>query len=38
MDNHQAGKLHNALMGSTAQRVLRQSKKLVFLIPLSAEN
>lgn len=38
MGTHQGGKLHNALMGSTARRVLRRSKTPVFVIPLSAEN
>jgi nucleotide-binding universal stress UspA family protein len=38
MGTHPAGKLHNALMGSTARRVLRRSRIPVFIIPLSAEN
>jgi len=38
MGTHKAGKLHNALMGSTARRVLRRSKTPVFIIPLSVEN
>ena len=38
MGTHQGGKLYNALMGSTARRILRRSKKPVFVIPLPAKN
>jgi nucleotide-binding universal stress UspA family protein len=34
MGTHDKGKLHKALTGSTAQRVLRRCKKPVFVIPL----
>ena len=38
MGTHEKGKLHKVLTGSTARRVLRRSKKPVFVIPLPSTN